>query len=949
MEADAPPPHRTLANLPASSETERVHRALREASAPPSVLVGADDEVVHVSAGAAPFLHAPTGPPSQAFARVLRPELRAPAQSALVQARREGRPVASTPAVLDLDDEARSVVVRARPTPDGSFVQVAFEALPTLAPTAPDDAGEVLRQTHELFQASVEKSEMSREELRAQNEELQSINEGLRSTAAELVTSKEEAQSMSEALRTANDELKETVDETTRATGNLENLILSTEIATLFLDRDLRIHRFTPPVHDLFHVRASDIGRPLGDVAQKFGGRQLVEDLESVLPRLEVTEREVEAEDGRCYLVRARPYRTVEDRIDGVVVTFVDITRRKADEEALRRVAEEFRALVSTSAAMVWTTDAAGRVVKDSPSWRAFTGQTVEEWLGEGWVDAVHPDDRERVVETWTRAVETEDAFDAEFRVWYAPDGEYRWTNARAGALREAARPGGEPGSVRGYIGMHLDVHERHEAEAALRESAARFRALVSASSDVIYRMSPDWSEMRELGGGDFLADTDQPTALWWDTYIPPEDRPEVEAAIARAIDAKDLFLLEHRVQQADGTVGWTLSRAVPVFDGDGEIAEWIGAASDITARKEAEAALRASVARFRTLAETVPDAVFTASADGAVDYVNPQYTALTGVPLEAVLGTTMWPALVHPDDREVAEVAWDQAREGASRFEVRYRLRSADGGYCWVIVRARPVFDDDGALSRWFGAVTDVDALTRAEAKVRQLNATLAERVTERTEQVRQLSARLTAAEQEERRRIALVLHDDLQQQLAGLAIVLSVIWGSPASDKTAELQAQAHTILDDAQALTRSLASELSPPSLASEDLTDTLRWLAVRKKKAYQLDVMVEVDGPCEVPDEGIRTLVYNALRELLFNVVKHAGTGRATVRAHRDGGGVVVVVEDDGHGFDSDAAGPSDGGLGLFSVRERIEMAGGRLDVDSEPGRGTRVTIRVPAGA
>ena len=174
-------------------------------------------------------------------------------------------------------------------------------------------------------------------------------------------------------------------------------------------------------------------------------------------------------------------------------------------------------------------------------------------------------------------------------------------------------------------------------------------------------------------------------------------------------------------------------------------------------------------------------------------------------------------------------------------------------------------------------------------------------------------------------------------------------MIWGSPASDKTAELQAQAHTILDDAQALTRSLASELSPPSLASEDLTDTLRWLAVRKKKAYQLDVMVEVDGPCEVPDEGIRTLVYNALRELLFNVVKHAGTGRATVRAHRDGGGVVVVVEDDGHGFDSDAAGPSDGGLGLFSVRERIEMAGGRLDVDSEPGRGTRVTIRVPAGA
>ena len=150
---------------------------------------------------------------------------------------------------------------------------------------------------------------------------------------------------MAEELRTVNDELKGKVDETARAKGDLENLIVSTEIATLFLDRELRIQRFTPHVRDLFHILSSDVGRPLGDLAQRFGGARLVGDAEAVMERLEVTEREIETEDGRGYLVHARPYRTVEDRIDGVVVTFVDITRRRADEAALRESEARYRTL----------------------------------------------------------------------------------------------------------------------------------------------------------------------------------------------------------------------------------------------------------------------------------------------------------------------------------------------------------------------------------------------------------------------------------------------------------------------------------------------------------------------------------------------------------------------------------------------------------------------------
>jgi PAS domain S-box-containing protein len=139
------------------------------------------------------------------------------------------------------------------------------------------------------------------------------------------------------------------------------------------------------------------------------------------------------------------------------------------------------------------------------------------------------------------------------------------------------------------------DITERKRAEEALRESEARFRTLIRASSEVMYRMSPDWTEMRELTGGDFLSDTDTPSQAWLEKYIFPEDQPHVLAVINEAIRTKGLFELEHRVRRVDGSVGWTFSRATPILDANREIIEWFGAAKDITARKEAEAALQES------------------------------------------------------------------------------------------------------------------------------------------------------------------------------------------------------------------------------------------------------------------------------------------------------------------------------------------------------------------
>ena len=154
-------------------------------------------------------------------------------------------------------------------------------------------------------------------------------------------------------------------------------------------------------------------------------------------------------------------------------------------------------------------------------------------------------------------------------------------------------------GRVIGASKVARDVSERKRNEVALRESEERFRALVNASSDVVYRMSPDWSEMRELDGRGFIADTGKPTKDWLNQYIHSDDQPIVLRTIREAVRTKSMFELEHRVRRTDGTLGWTYSRAVPLLNVNGEILEWFGAASDVTARKEAEE-------NFRKLAQTL-------------------------------------------------------------------------------------------------------------------------------------------------------------------------------------------------------------------------------------------------------------------------------------------------------------------------------------------------------
>ncbi|HET6789940.1 MAG TPA: PAS domain-containing protein, partial [Aquabacterium sp.] len=254
---------------------------------------------------------------------------------------------------LRMEDEPHAtlhVTVQAvhEPKALNGMVMIVFREVPNTAPpkrrrssplSPPVDAAMAaeLDRAHEEIHALRREMQSSKEELQAANEALQSANEELQSANEELTTSKEEAQSMNEELQTINGELQTKLDDLALAQSDMQNLLNSTDIATLFLDDDLNVRRFTEQATRIFQLRDGDIGRPLSDLASKLTYPELNNDAKETLRTLSSCEKQIPTTDGRWFSIRIMPYRTLSNMIQGVVLTFVDITSAKELESQLRK------------------------------------------------------------------------------------------------------------------------------------------------------------------------------------------------------------------------------------------------------------------------------------------------------------------------------------------------------------------------------------------------------------------------------------------------------------------------------------------------------------------------------------------------------------------------------------------------------------------------------------
>ncbi len=364
LRAHAPAKLRDVEQGADVTPADAVHYKLLGRFGPASLVIDTAHEIVHVSENANRFLQIPEGEPTRNLLRLVHPMLRLDLRAALLRAEETGEPVNVLRRVVDLSSGPKAVDLRVSPAGEvapGYLLVLFTEQVPTvlesaevqpsrgtLEPVAMEQLERELARAKSHLLNTVEQHETSTEELKASNEELQALNEELRSAGEELESGREELQSVNEELNTVNAEYKGRAEELASANSDLHNLINATQIATIFLGRDLQIMRFTPAAAPLFNLIPSDAGRPITDMKQRIDYPEIIADAQQVLRTLVPIERELR-DDRRSLLARALPYRTGEDHIGGVVLTFVDITERKQGEVALRDSEERFQALFACS------------------------------------------------------------------------------------------------------------------------------------------------------------------------------------------------------------------------------------------------------------------------------------------------------------------------------------------------------------------------------------------------------------------------------------------------------------------------------------------------------------------------------------------------------------------------------------------------------------------------
>lgn len=259
----------------------------------------------------------------------------------------------------------------------------------------------------------------------------------------------------------------------------------------------------------------------------------------------------------------------------------------------------------------------------------------------------------------------------------------------------------------------------QHEESAQGEE---RLLALMKATTDVMYSMSPDWKTMTQLYGHGFLPDMKEPNLKWLDEYIHPDDQPLMRSAIDECVREKKTFDLEHRVLKADGNVGWIHSRAVPVLDENGEIIEWFGAASDITGSKKMDEALRDSEAKYRTIVETAQEGIWVINGNDQTTLVNERLRQMLGYSLDELMGQSPQ-AFMAPEFQAAANERLAEHMEGISHV-IDYRFIKKDGSSLWCILSSTPLFNRDGKFDGSIAMITDITERKQTEEELQRYTA---------------------------------------------------------------------------------------------------------------------------------------------------------------------------------------------------------------------------------
>ena len=793
--------------------------------APCGVLIDSNMDVVQFRGHTGRYLESAAGKPSLNIFKLVPKELFQPLHTAIYKARGTKHVVKTESQDVEHNGHKMKVNVTVIPVKSGplkeEFFLVLFDEIPigSGAGNLPKAGGKSakhethvktlqkeLLETKEYLRAVIEEQENVTEEVRTANEEILSSNEELLSTNEELETAKEELQSSNEELVTTNDELQSRNKEVVLLNNDLVNLLSSTNMPVIMMGTDLVIRRVTPQAEKVLNVISSDIGRPISKIKLNIDIPDFEKVLSDVIESLDPKTLEIKSGEGKWYSVYIRLYRTLDNKIDGVVVIFVDITESKKAQQIVEGARAYAESILETMREPLIVLDIDMKVIFANRSFYHTFKVTAKETKGQFIYDL----------------------------------GNRQWDIPKLRQLME---------DVISKNGAFDNYEIEHDFES--------------------------------IG-------------------------PKVMLFNARCLDSLRMILI---------TI------------------------DDITERKQMEMELaQAKEHQYNMLIENLPEKVFLKDINSVYVSCNENYARDFKIKAKEIAGKTdhdFYPSQLaekyEADDRRIIKTG---------KTESGNRKRILDGEDTVVHVIKMPVRNEDGNVTGVRGILWDITPQKLVQKKLLAYQ-----------KQLRDLASEISLAEEHERQRLAVELHDHITQTLVLFKINLGVLLEGKLSTEASEAMGKINRDIDLIIQSTRSLTSDLCSPTLHELGLEAAIReWLNEEVQRIHGIKTEFIDDGSPRQLDDDVCALLYRAVRELLINVIKHANATHVKVSIYGEKNAIRINVIDDGIGFispiDNLTSGKT-GGFGIFSIRERLNYIGGSLEVDSNQGHGTRVTLVVPA--
>lgn len=684
--------------------------------------------------------------------------------------------------------------------------------------------------------------------------------------------------------------------------------------------------------------------------------RERVREKFVALPEIEFNEEfRIIQPDGEIRWVHSRATKVHDDKgkITRIIGIGEDITERKENELSNAYLSS----IVQDSDDAIVSKDLEGTITSWNDSAERIFGYTADEVVGQP-ITIIIPNNRLNEEAEILDRVRRGDRVDHFETIRERKDGTLLDVSLTISPVRNSE------GKIVGISKIARDITEQKQAEQELRKNRDRLRTTLEIDTvGVVFWRDDDFTVTKV---NDAFLDMsgytrDQILGTSWQELTPEEFYPVSKQAVADLKETGHTEPYEKQYIRKDGSRWWGLF--APRRINDHEVVEFV---LDITDRKEAEEERERLLKKVETEKKRLSDVFKQAPSfmcilrgpDHVVERANDFYQKLVGD--RELIGKPIAEAIPEIKGQGFIELL-DEVYETGEPFRAQekeimlYRKPGEEAEKRFLDFVYQPFRDSDGSITGIFAQGVDLTERHHAKEDLKAINETLEERVEERTKklrsyqkQLRSLASELNKAEEQERQRLASELHDKLGQMLTVAKMRVDGLQNHDLPEQVATDVEELKDIMDDVLDYNRDLMSELKPPpALDKEDVAEVLYWIANKMEK-HGLDITVEDDDKPKPVEKEIRTIVHQSVRELLFNVVKHADVNAATLAMSRSGDQVKVIVEDKGRGFEpeEEESIPVEEGFGLFNIQERIEWYGGTFEIYSEPGKGTKATLYVP---